>query len=453
MPPPPPGTPGAALGIQAPQHLQDILLTIRLVESGQRYQVPPNRGNASGAYQYIASTWNDYAGYPHAYLAPAHIQDQRALTDVQGILATWRGDVSMVPVIWYYPAAARNAALLDQVPMPGAGNRLTVREYQRRWLDVLAYITGTPSFFRPHAIPPDLEFISGRPPVLTTTADSDVLFVADAHETPAPIAFPVLGHTVITPPIPCDYDHCTSGTDATVFGLKLQPVLAAVDGVITSVQLDDPATGSVGLTLTARDGRRFVYTGLNDDSPGTNDGLAPDSLRVSTLGRVGATVYAGQILGYMGDSDPMPGNSVVKAGEAVWPHITLTGYAADGSPLDTDLLVMQAQRRQACHVGIGPWSVPADPAADPSRDDADVDAVLNGKWTVHADGRVTAEGRSTLIMPPEGCIWAPTDRFGPGAAGNTPPFLWGVPFGIPSEMWVADALDRGLLDATTPMLG
>ena len=60
--------------------------TIRLMESSERYYLTPNKGNASGAYQYIASTWNNYRGYPHAYLAPPEIQDERALLDVQAIL-------------------------------------------------------------------------------------------------------------------------------------------------------------------------------------------------------------------------------------------------------------------------------------------------------------------------------------------------------------------------------
>ena len=112
-----------------------ILDTIRTVESGGNYTAPKNTGGASGAYQYIDSTWNDHGGYKSAYLAPPEVQDARAANDVQAILATY-GDVAFVPVVWYWPVAARDPAQLDIVPMPSAGNRLTVREYQQHWLSV-----------------------------------------------------------------------------------------------------------------------------------------------------------------------------------------------------------------------------------------------------------------------------------------------------------------------------
>ena len=417
-----------------PADLADILFTIRFVESGERYEVPPNRGNASGAYQYIASTWNNHAGYPHAYLAPPEVQDARALADVTAILDRWQGDVSMVPVIWYYPKAATDPALMDQVPVPGAGNRLTVREYQHRWLDVYAYVTGKRIRYGLAAVPPDLKYISGIPPELAEAAPG----LDEVGE----IAYPVLGRSIVVPPGECD--ACGGGTEAIVYGNKLQPVLAAVDGVVTARQLDDPVSGAVTLTITDRRGYTFHYSGFNDDTPGTDDGLADPSLRFTPLAAIGTPVWAGQIVGYMGDTDPMPSKEHVGLGEeAVWPHLRLRATAPDGTPLDTDALVLAAQTRQACHVGIGPWSVPVDelPA---TREDVFVSAVLDGGWTLHGDGSVTAVGRAALIVPPVDCVWAPQEPYGPGAAGNRPPDDWGQPFGISAEHWV-----QGVLAAET----
>ncbi|MFW2336474.1 MAG: hypothetical protein ACN4IE_21980, partial [Ilumatobacter sp.] len=435
-----PAAPPAGLGVDIPADLGYILLTIRTLESGGRYEVPPNKGRASGAYQYIASTWNNYQGYPHAYLAPKEVQDERALADVRSILWTWKGDVSMVPVIWYYPKAASDPELMDQVPLPQFGNRLTVREYQRRWLEILAFISGDPSGFRLALAPPGLQYLSGLPPEFERST-SDL----------AEIAFPVLGSAAVAPPRTCEHDACEPGTSAIVYGQKLQPVLAAADGVVTAVEDGDPVSGAVTLTLTDVAGRTFHYAGFNDDNPGTSDADADSSLRFTALGQVGATVRAGQIIGYMGDTDPMPYDEKHGAPtSAVWPHIRLTIRDHTGLRLDTDSLVVAAQRSQACHVGIGPWSVPRDERLDDdesARSSVDVDAILNGGWTLEDDGTVTAFGRSALILAPEGCEWAPGDSFGPGASGNQPPEEWDDDFVVPTRFVVAGALAG---DAITP---
>ena len=99
----------------------------------------------------------------------------------------------------------------------------------------------------------------------------------------------------------------------------------------------------------------------------------------------------------------------------MWPHLRLSICAADGTQLDADGLAAIALRRQACHVGLGPWSVPPDPSLEGAVgadgqpiDDFMVDAIFNGKFTIHDDGTVTASGKMTLIVPPEGCVWQPT---------------------------------------------
>ncbi len=417
----------APLGLDIPAELDAILLTIRLVESSERYEIGPNKGNASGAYQYIASTWNNYRGYPHAYLAPPFIQDERAVLDVQSILERWKGDVSMVPVIWYYPRAAREPALMDEVPLPGAGNRLTVREYQHRWLDTLAFVTGESASYRTAAVPPELRFLAGRPPELIASND-------ELDE----IAFPVLGGSVVLPQPACTAERCEPGSQAIVFGQKLQPIVAVASGVVTAVDEGDPLSGDVTVTIADALGRTYVYAGFNDDSPGTDDGEGDPSLRLTALAQVGRTVRAGQIIGFMGDTDPMPNEEHRGAGdEPIWPHLRLTIRDGDGVRLDADLLVAQAQDRQACHVGIGPWSVPADERIDRSeRDDVEVSALRNGSWTLHDDGTVTAIGRSALILPPEDCVWAPAEPYGPDAAGEDADEGWDDPIEIAPEHWV-----------------
>ncbi|GMU78501.1 MAG: hypothetical protein AMXMBFR46_12960 [Acidimicrobiia bacterium] len=113
-----------------------VLATIRALESGGDYTARAAGSSASGAYQFIDSTWANYGGYPQAWLAPPAVQDAKAIEHVQGILDAHDGDVAAVPVVWYLGhLPADGSPAWDQVPAPGAGNVLTPREYQTRWLD------------------------------------------------------------------------------------------------------------------------------------------------------------------------------------------------------------------------------------------------------------------------------------------------------------------------------
>ena len=51
---------------------------------------------------------------------------------VEPILRKW--GLSDVPVAWYSPVALGTPSLMDTVPHPEYGNKLTVHEYQTAWL-------------------------------------------------------------------------------------------------------------------------------------------------------------------------------------------------------------------------------------------------------------------------------------------------------------------------------
>lgn len=438
-----------------------ILATIRYVESRGNYGAPPNRGNASGAYQFIASTWDGFGGYPHAYLAPPEIQDERAALDVQRFLDQWHNDVSMIPVMWYYPRASRDLALMDIVPVPSAGNILTVREYQQRWLGVWSTLSGQP-------IPPTLTLEValarlGLPPELPLPQPID-----PAVERKATVAFPVLGPTRIAAPECGDANGIVATTGASleeveaaglcadaapgiVFGVKLQPVLSVADGVVTDV-VDQPGE-PISVTVTDTSGRGYRLAGFNDDNPGTDDGAAPPHLRLSALARVGQSVRAGQVLGFMGNSSPLPlgiradvptDKSVVISPDDVAPHIRLTIRDLDGTPVDSYGPVIDALFRQVCSVGTGPWSGPPSgsgltPVVIETTDD---NRLIDSQWVITGTGQVTATGWAAMIYPGEGCGFAPPEARGPGAGG--PPVKspeWLAPIELPTSLWIDLALD------------
>ncbi len=426
--------------IVRPDRIEYILATIRWMESRSTYDIPPNKGRASGAYQYIPSTWANYAGYPQAYLAPPWVQDERAAADVDAILRRFGNDVTKVPVVWYYPRALTDPALLDVVPKPEAGNRLTVREYQIRWLDALAFISSQPLPERLGVLPVGLDALSGAPPSIPIAADLSMQ-----------LAFPVLGPVTVAPPRPCSFDElddpalppCSDPQPVLVYGRQLQPVLAAADGVVSAVDLADARTGTVRVTITDTLGNQFRYSGLNDDTPGTDDGLAPAPLRVSGLAEVGASVRAGQVIGFLGNSDLAdrePGDTYARL------RLEITG--PDGTPVDAQGPVVAAMFRQSCSVGIGPWSVPPHPATA----DAPLETLLVGAgddaggWAIGPTGQVTAIGQAALVHPSERCEWAPPEPYGPGAAGNTVlPEGFVEEIVVPTEVWIDAILDSAEL--------
>ena len=459
----PPSTPAPAAQrvIAYPSQIANILATIRYLESRGNYLAPPNRGQASGAYQFITSTWKNYGGYRDAYLAPPEIQDERAAQDVNRFLAQWSNDVSMIPVMWYYPLASRDVNLMDIVPVPSAGNVLTVREYQQRWLAVWAFLSGQP-IPRPLTLADQVARM-GFAPELPLQAAVDP--TTPAVERTAAVAFPVLGPTRLAAPecggaqdvaqnaggsgTAADIEAaglCAQEAPGIVFGVKLQPVLAVVDGVVTDVH-DKPGE-TISVTITDPLGRSYRLAGFNDDTPGTNDGAAPDHLRLTSLAVIGRTVRSGQVVGYMGDTDPLPlgirsdvptDATVQIPIDAVAPHIRLTITDLDGTPVDAYGPVIDALFRQVCSVGIGPWSGPQsglglEPVTTETTDDS---REIDSEWVVTSTGQVNASGWAAMIYPSESCGWAPPEKRGPAAGGpTTVPVSWITPIDLSTSIWV-----------------
>lgn len=121
--------------------IERILATIRAVESTGDYTRRSDSSSASGAYQFIDSTWRAEGGglyAPRAYLATPAQQDTIARAYVQEIIAAHPGTAPtvVVPRVWYVGDATKPNSYRPP------GNPLTVGEYAMKWLVAYAKAGG-----------------------------------------------------------------------------------------------------------------------------------------------------------------------------------------------------------------------------------------------------------------------------------------------------------------------
>ena len=82
---------------------------------------------------------------------------------------------------------------------------------------------------------------------------------------------------------------------------KLTPVVAAVDGVVSDV-VSPEAVWGYAVTIKDSAGYKYHYLHLNNDTPGTDDGLGGESGAYAPGIKIGARVKAGDLIGWAGDS-------------------------------------------------------------------------------------------------------------------------------------------------------
>jgi Transglycosylase-like domain len=114
-----------------PDDVQRALATIRTMESGGNYTAKNPSSSASGAYQFLDTTWGGYGGYPRAWMAPPAVQDQKAAELVAMIQKRFGADPKWIPASWY--VGLNGAATLDwNTVVPG--NKSSVAQYVSKWL-------------------------------------------------------------------------------------------------------------------------------------------------------------------------------------------------------------------------------------------------------------------------------------------------------------------------------
>lgn len=126
-----PGLGGGSQTVGGDQ-IDRILRTIRNRESGGNYTAKNPVSTASGAYQFINSTWQGLGGQGTAASASPQEQDRIARMYVQRLLNQYGGNLEAVPASWY-TGSYKGKGNLNYNP-GGPGNPLTVQQYVDKWL-------------------------------------------------------------------------------------------------------------------------------------------------------------------------------------------------------------------------------------------------------------------------------------------------------------------------------
>ncbi|MGH9043063.1 MAG: M23 family metallopeptidase, partial [Acidimicrobiia bacterium] len=151
------------------------------------------------------------------------------------------------------------------------------------------------------------------------------------------------------------------------------PLLAAADSRVRRITIDDGSNEGNALVLRDADGWDYWYLHINNDTPGTDDGLNPLEFAFAPGIEVGARVKAGDVVAFAGDSGNAEGTS---------PHLHFEIHQPDGTAVSPYPSLRIAQGfRYGNHCAFD---------TNPSRDPDDDSAA--GYWLLGADGGVFSFG-------------------------------------------------------------
>lgn len=125
--------------------------------------------------------------------------------------------------------------------------------------------------------------------------------IASAEEVIRSIVFPVQGGATFSNDFgePRVGGRTHEGND--LMAEKMRPLLAAVDGTINFLTVNE-ATWGWSLTIVDSEGYEYNYLHINNDTPGTDDGLGGYNNAFASGIQLGSKVIKGQAIAFLGDS-------------------------------------------------------------------------------------------------------------------------------------------------------
>ncbi len=160
---------------------------------------------------------------------------------------------------------------------------------------------------------------------------------------------------------------------------KGRPLVAVTDAQVRRVHYDDGGSEGNMLVLRDSDGWEYWYIHVNNDTPGTDDGLNPPLHAFPAGIERGVRVKAGQVVAFAGDS----GNA-----ENTGAHLHFEIHMPDRTAINPYPSLRVAQGfRYANHCGFD-----LNPARDP-----DEDAAPEAAWVLSSGGKVTPVGGAAFL--------------------------------------------------------
>jgi murein DD-endopeptidase MepM/ murein hydrolase activator NlpD len=163
-----------------------------------------------------------------------------------------------------------------------------------------------------------------------------------------PMTFPVIGGTSYSD----TYLACRSGCARRHFGqdlmgAKMRPAVAVFNGYVHSIKKESYVGEGNYITLQGDNGWSANYIHMNNDTPGTDDGKGTAQYFLAPGIHEGKRVFAGQLLGWTGDS----GNA-----ESTGPHLHFELRKGDpwGGVVYNAFASLNAGRRLTRPVTSGP---------------------------------------------------------------------------------------------------